>query len=86
MRPDIVAKLMDETPSDAPKLGFAQAFWIANHTALGSTEGHFHQGALPGHQRGQSSNLLDRNIGMIANTALARAQDSIVQDAVAAKV
>ena len=85
VRPDIVAKFVDETPSDAPKLGLAQAFRIANHTALGPAEGHFHQGTFPSHQRGQSSDFFDRDVGMIANTALARAQHSIMQDPVAAK-
>jgi hypothetical protein len=56
---------------------------IERDASLGAAEGHVDDGALPRHPRGKGANLVERDVGMIADPPFARAAHHVVQHAIA---
>ena len=52
---------------------------------LGASKGHVEQRALPGHQRGQSPDLVEVSLGVIAQATLERSSGPVVLDPIAPK-
>ena len=56
---------------------------ITDDAALGSAEGDVDDGALPGHPGGEGADFVERDVGAVADAALAGAAGDGVLDAVA---
>src|SRR5205823_3946905 len=82
---DVVAQVGDVAAGDAAQHRLAQLLGVAGHAPLGAAEGDVGDGALPGHPGGQGAHLVEGDVGVVADAALARPADVAVQDAVAAE-
>ena len=72
LRPDELDDLRGVAARHALQLALAHALGIADDAALGSAEGNIDDRALPGHPTGQRAHFVQRDIGRVADAALAR--------------
>jgi hypothetical protein len=57
--------------------------WIADDATFPAAEGDVGDGALPSHPGGEGGDLVERDVGVIADAALGRAECDVVLDAIA---
>ena len=73
------------TARHAFELTLGHALGIANHAALGASEGHVDGGGFPGHPSRQRFYFIERDVGVIADAALAWPARHVVLHAEAGK-
>ena len=69
-------------PRHALEFALGHALGIADHAAFGSAKRNVYRGGLPGHPRRQRLYFIQRDVGMEANAALARAPRHVVLHAI----
>jgi hypothetical protein len=83
LRADLVDDLGRVPPGHAFQLSDGELLRVALDAALGATERNPHQRALPGHPHRERPHLVERDVGVVADTALRRAARDVVGDTVA---
>ena len=86
-------KVRADDPGDGVRVAPGHRFEFAGRkrrrvqgdAAFGAAKGHVEQGALPGHQRGQSPNLVEVGVGVIAQAALEWPPCAVVLDPITPK-
>ena len=82
-RAEDLLDLVHERAGDLLELGLGELGGVAVDAALGAAEGHVRDGGLPGHERGEGADLVDVDLGVVADAALVGAAGAVVLDAVA---
>ena len=82
-RPDELDQLGGVAAGHALQLALGHLLGVADDAALGAAEGDVDHRALPGHPGGQGADFVERDVGRVADAALARAARDGVLDAVA---
>ena len=83
LRADELDQLGGVAAGHALQLALRHLSGIADDAALGAAEGDVDDGALPGHPAGQRAHFVERDVGRVADAALAGAARDGVLDAVA---
>src|SRR5262249_10537541 len=83
---DQVAQVGDVATGDLAQVRLGKLARVAADTPLGAAEGDVDDGALPGHPGGQGPDLIQGDVGVIADAPLARSAHVAVQDAIADEV
>ncbi len=78
LRPDEVDDLRRVAARHALQFALAHRLGVADDAALGAAEGNVDHGALPGHPTGQRAHFVQRDVGRVADAALARAAGNVV--------
>ena len=81
LRADLVDDLRGEPARHALELAARHRLRVADHAALRAAERQAHQRALPRHPHRERLDLVERDVGVIANAALRRAARDVVRDA-----
>src|SRR5207248_111768 len=79
--PDLVDDLAREAARHALELEGAHLFRIADDSALRPAERDAHERALPRHPHRERLDLVERDVGVVADAALRRAARDVVRDA-----
>jgi hypothetical protein len=82
---DVVSQLVHVAPGQPPELVGREFLGIADHPTLGAAERNVQERGLPRHQCRQGGDLGFGHIGVIADAALSRTSNGVVQDAIAVK-
>ena len=80
---DRVDDLRDVAPGQRLELAPRHARRVADDAALAAAEGHVRHRALPRHPRGERRDLVERDVGVVADAALGRTERDVVLHAVA---
>ena len=83
LRPDRVDDLGDVAPRQRLELALRHPRRVADDAALAAAEGDVRDRALPRHPGRERRDLVERDVGVIADAALGRTERDVVLDAVA---
>src|SRR5262249_3154649 len=82
VRADQVAEVGDVAARDLAQVALADLLGVAADAALGPAEGDVDDGTFPRHPGGQGADLVEGDVGVVTDAALAWATDLVVQHAV----
>ena len=80
---DLVDDLARVAPCELFQLPARQSLRVADDAAFRAAERDSHQRALPRHPHGECLDLVQRDVGVVANAALGRPPRDVVRDAIA---